>query len=191
MNTIYLDPALVPSSLRGSYSGKKFKAVVCETMTIPACAGLWEGGSRDVYTAIDPSSGRKVRVSSDAAPWDRSRGDNKVTLSPEFLVVKHSMFQGKDLGLTFYVHPAIAAKMLPAPVELTDYEKLVLSATASYKSSYGGRDRYQMARDDNRGNLFPTRDEWERCKTSLVAKGLLNKAGAITVAGRNAVPSRY
>ena len=186
MNTIYLDPALVPSSLRGSYNGKKFKAVVCETMTIPACAGLWEGGSRDVYTAIDPSNGREVRVSSDAAPWDRSRGDNKVTLSPEFLVVEHSMFQGKDLGLTFYVHPAIAAKMLPSPVELTDYEKLVLHATASYKLSYGGRDRYQMARDDNRGKLFPTRDDWERCKTSLIAKGLLNKAGAITVAGRNA-----
>ena len=126
-------------------------------------------------------------MSSDAAPWDKERShDQTVALSPSFVVVSHSIFQGKDMGLTFYVHPAVAAKMLPAPVELSDLDKTILSATVNYKSSYGGLDRYQMAQRDQYGKLFPTREAWELGKESLASRGLLNKAGAITVAGRNA-----
>ena len=185
--TIHLDPALVPAALRGSYSGRKFKAVVCETLSIPGHAGLWEGGSRTVYSAIEPATGREIRVSSNAAPWDpERRNEQTVTLSPSFVVVSHSIFQGKDMGLTFYVHPDVAAKMLPAPVELSEIDKLVLSATVNYKSSYAGRDRYQTAKHYAYGQLFPTREAWELAKESLASRGLLNKAGAITPAGRNA-----
>jgi hypothetical protein len=97
------------------------------------------------------------------------------------------------MGLTFYVHPDNATKLLPAPqAELTAFEKIVLSATASYKSSYAGMDRYEMARRDCRnGTPFPTRDDWALAKQTLINLGLLNKAGAITPAGRNAIPSRY
>jgi hypothetical protein len=96
------------------------------------------------------------------------------------------------MGLTFYVHPDNAAKLLPAPTEVSEVDKLVLRATASYKSSYMGRDRYDMAKNDRRdGSPFPTRDEWNACKVSLACRGLLTKAGAITPAGRNALGSRY
>jgi hypothetical protein len=196
--TIYLEPNMVPAQLRGSYSGKTFKAKVCETVTIPASAGLWEGGSRDTYKAIDFETGNEVLVSSDAAPWDRSRAENTVTLSPRFCVVEHTIFCGKDMGLTFYVHPESAAKLLPVPAaDLSAYEKLVLIATRSLKSSYGGRDRYEMAQTEYdckqalNGTVFPSRTQWDETKQSLISKGLLNKAGAITTAGRNAVPSRY
>jgi hypothetical protein len=192
MNTIYLDARMVPSHLPGTYTGQKFKARVTESVTIPIDAGLWSGGSRDKYHAIDLATGRQVEMPGQReAPWG-DRREYQVTLEPGIAVVEHSIFCGKDMGLTFYMHPANAAALLPAPVELSPVERLVLVATASLKSSYGGRDRYQMAQDEYScrkalgETLYPSRVEWEATKAGLVAKGFLNKAGAITPAGRNA-----
>lgn len=193
--SIYLEPAKVPSQLRGGYSGKKFAVRVCESMTIPADAGLWSGGSRDVYTVVRFADGASVRMpGQSASPWDGTRRDQTVTLTPDLCVVRQSDFCGKDMGLTFYIHPSNAAPLLPAPAELSKVEELVLSYTASRKSSYMGKDRYDMARDDAggwRGPVpadFPTRADWDAAKLSLVGRGMLNKAGAITPAGRNAAP---
>lgn len=193
MNTIYLEANQVPAYLRGGYNGKQFRAHVVEEVTIPNYAGLWDGGSRDTYYAMDFDTGRKLPLSDNfSAPWDKSRKDQIVTLRPGFMVVMHSIFCGKDTGLTFYVHPENARKLLPAPVgEMSDHEKIVLNATRSYKSSYNGQDRYQMARNDfsysriHAGESFPSREQWDAAKQSLINKGLLDKRGAITVAGRN------
>ncbi len=192
MNTIHLDARDVPAQLRGNYSGKKFQARVCESMTIPADAGLWSGGSRDTFHAIRLSDGAQVAmVEHNMAPWDMGRREVPVSLRPGFAIVNHSMFCGKDMGLRFYVHPIDAAALLPAPSNaLSELEQMVVNATAGYKASYGGRDRYQMATDSLRwknGAIVPTRAAWDEAKASLIDKGLLNKAGAITVAGRNAV----
>lgn len=200
LDTIHLDPNQVPAVLRAGYDGKKFKAHVVESVTIPSYAGNWNGGSRDTYRLVELATGREMPASdNNGAPWDRSRKDREIILQPGFAVVEHSIFCGKDMGLTFYVHPDNAAKLLPAPsAELTPYEKTVLEATCGKKSSYNGQDRYDMARDDCRyssyrksyglteSEAFPTREQWELAKDSLIAKGLLNKAGAVTVAGRNA-----
>jgi hypothetical protein len=195
MNTIHLDANQVPANMRGSYTGKKFKARVCETITIPADAGLWSGGSRETYHVIELESGHTVPAADHmAAPWD-NRSDNTITLKPGYAVVMHSMFCGKDMGLTFYLHSDNAAAYLPAPSELSDHERLVLIATRSYKSSYGGQDRYQMMQRDceyksdyrNGSKTFPSRSEWDAAKASLVTKELLDKRGAITVKGRNAI----
>jgi hypothetical protein len=191
MNAIYLEPAMVPAALRGTYSGKKFKAVVVTSVTIPADAGLWSDGSRDRYHGVAIETGAAMAFPGQAAsPWDH-RQDCTVTLEPGFAIVRHSVMCGADYGLTFYVHPDNAAKLLPAPApELTDFERIVLEATRSLKSSYNGRDRYQMACVD----CLPygavpkmTRTEYSAAKETLRQKGLLNKAGAITPAGRNAV----
>jgi hypothetical protein len=190
LNAIHLDPKLVPSSLRGSYSGKKFKAVVCESVTIPADAGLWSDGTRELYTAIHFESGRLADLPGQTnAPW-AYRADQGFILNPGIAIVKHSIFCGSDMGLTFYVHPQNAAALLPAPsAELSEHEKIVLDATCSLKSSYGGRDRYQLAccaypNSDQKPLI--SRTEYSAAKDSLRVKGLLNKAGAVTVAGRNA-----
>lgn len=198
-NTIYLDPNQVPQHLRCGYAGRSFTAQITDKVTVPMDAGLWSGGSRDLYHVIRLSDGAMIEAQDhSAAPWDNRR-DNVVTLQPGIAVVRHSIFCGKDSGLTFYMVAADVAPMLPAPVaDLTAHESIVLNATASYKSSYAGRDRYQMAQDDARYNLhgmtletYPTRAEWDSAKASLVTRGYLNKAGAITNAGRNALPSRY
>jgi hypothetical protein len=154
---------------------------------------LWSGGSRDTYTIVRLSDGAAIQGSDNmSSPWDQSRRDRTVTLEPGVAVVEHTIFQGKDLGLTFYIHPSDAAAMLPAPVELSALERFVLDATKSYKSSYNGRDRYQLACDTLRWdtqsrNATPTRAQWDETKAALVARGYLNKAGAITTAGRNAI----
>ena len=194
MTTIHLEPNQVPPQLRGGYSGKIFKAVVCTEMTIPRDAGLWSGGSCDTFRAVNFETGEQIAIPGQtASPWDKSRNDNRIPLRPGFAIIEHSIFCGKDMGLRFYIHPDNATKMLPPAHELTKHEKLVLTATQSLKSSYGGRDRYQMmsgsyeAQKILGSELFPLRSEWEAAKQALIGKGLLNKAGAITVAGRNAV----
>lgn len=197
MNDIHLDPKMVPAAMRGAYNGQKFTAVVCTETTIPSDAGLWDGGSRDTFYAIEMETGAQVAIpGQNSAPWDNGRADRTVALRPGFALVRRSMFRGKDMGMTFYLHPDNAAKLLPAPAaELTAHESLVLSATCSYKASYGGMNRYEMAKRDceynpERKAAFPTIEQWETAKQSLIAKGLLNKAGAVTVAGRNARPAR-
>jgi hypothetical protein len=192
---ITLEPNQVPATLRQGYGGKKFEAVVTSEVTIPADAGLWSGGSRDLYSAVRLADGSSIEFpGQSAAPWDRGRTDRKITLEPGIVVKCHTYFSGKDLGLTFYLHPSDAAPMLPTKAELTANELLVLTATRSYKSSYMGKDRYQMAADNANPSWaraadrkpFPTRDEWNAAKASLIARGFLNRAGAITPAGRNA-----
>lgn len=193
--SIYLEPSKVPPQLRGGYMGKKFAVRVCETMTIPIDAGLWSGGSRELYRVVRFADGAAVTMpGQSSSPWDQGRRDQTVTLTPDLCVVRHSDFCGKDMGLTFYIHPANAAPLLPAPAELTKAESLVLSYTASRKSSYMGKDRYDMARDDAGGwrgpvpTDFPSRADWDCAKAALIVRGMLNKVGAITPAGRNAAP---
>jgi hypothetical protein len=197
MTTIHLDPKDVPATLRGAYAGKKFQAEVCEQVFISSQDGIWDGGSRTTYQMIEAHTSRTIPISDNmSAPWNAARKDQTVKLEPGYIVIAHSIFCGKDMGLKFYVHPSNAAALLPAKTdELTPYEKLVLTATRSLKSSYGGQDRYEMMSSEYRsrsilGELaYPTRAQWDETKTTLIAKGLLNKAGAITVQGRNAVPA--
>ena len=181
--TIHLDPNMVPATLRGAYSGKKFQAIVCESVTIPMDAGLWSGGSRDHYVGIDLATGEsRPFPGQNASPWDGTRKETVVILQPGFAVIEHSHFCGKDMGLRFYVHPDNAAALLPAPTgELSPIELMVLEATASLKSSYMGRDRYQMTAENLRysDKTMPSRADWDAAKASLIDKGLLNKAGEI------------
>jgi hypothetical protein len=186
---IYLTKDQVPTHLRGGYSGNKFSVQVCEEMTIPSTAGLWDGGSRDTFEVLRLADGKAIEpLARGLAPWDGARQSVSVTLEPGICVREHSILQGKDLGLRFYLHPAAAAAILPAAADLSELERMVLNATASLKSSYGGRDRYQMATDDLRysGKPCPSRADWEAAKAALVGRGYLNLAGAITVAGKNA-----
>lgn len=198
MTKVYLDPSQVPARLRGTYSGKKFAAHVCTSVSIPATAGLWDGGSREYFYGLNLETGEtREMAGQSASPFSRdySRGDTKVDLLPGYAIVRHSHFCGKDMGLEFFIHPDNATALLPASQSaLTPFEKYVLTATRSLKSSYAGRDRYEMAQGEYsctkvlNGEPVPSRAQWDETKAALIAKGLLNRAGAITPAGRNAVP---
>jgi hypothetical protein len=195
---IFLEPNQVPAAIRGAYAGKKYRAVIADSVFIPSHAGLWDSGSRTTFEAIHLETGERRPASDNmSAPWDSSRQDARVELKDGFAIVSHSVFCGKDMGLTIYVRPENAAAMLPAPVELAPVAKLILKYTKERKSSYMGRDRYDMAADDMRYGgsaikalgveTMPSRDEWNAAKNSLIAAGFLNKAGAITTKGKNAI----
>lgn len=194
MTKIYLDASSIPAHLRASYTGKKFAATICTSVAIPADAGLWSGGTREHFSGINLVTGEtKPFAGQDTSPFSRGSGESQIDLLPGFAIIRHSHFCGTDMGLEFFIHPDNAPAFLPAPTnQLTVMERLILLATRSLKSFYGGRDRYEMAKDEfscrqiiGQEN-YPTRAEWETVKQQLVAKGLLTKAGAITNAGRNA-----
>ena len=191
MNTVHLDPAMVPAHLRGGYTGKRYQAIIASEATIPSHAGLWDGGSRESYSLVEIATGRAVPFPNQAsAPWDANRQEIRFAIPAGFAVVRHSVFCGQDMGLRFTLRPEDAAPLLPAPIDLSHAEKVVLMATAAFKASYGGRDRYQMAADAMRyrtGAIMPSREVWEATKVRLAARGMLDKRGAITVAGRNAI----
>lgn len=195
MSTFHLNAKDVPAYLRNGYTGTKFQVQTAEVGCIPSDAGLSSGGSRDTYQLVELATGKAAQVSLNTAPWDSSRsGDNTFQMRQGFALVRHSMFCGHDHGLTFILHPDDAVKMLPAATEpLSRNEQLVLDATRSFKASYNGQDRYQMAQDRSRWSTsetsFPSRAEWQEAKDSLIERKFLNKAGAITPDGRNASQS--
>jgi len=177
---LHLEKNQVPAFLRGSYSGQMFKAKPCEEMTINPDAGLWSGGSRDIFSAIELSTGRSLPLPNQAdAPWSESRTERKITLRPNFAIVRHSVFQGKDLGLTFYVHPDDVARLIPssAASDLSETEIKVLAILRGVKSSY--RPDYY-----SRAGIKPA--QVEGIKARLLSLGLVDKRGAITVAGKTA-----
>jgi len=194
--TVYLEPCQVPASIRGAYSGKKYRAVITDSVYIPSDAGTWAGGSRTLYSAIHLSSGEsKPACDAYSAPWDSARKDQNVTLKPGFAIISHSIFCGKDMGLTVYIHPDNAAALLPAPIELNPLQRAVLKYTKEKKASYNGRDRFDMLISDldywsKRQELnlesAPTRAQWDSAKEYLIEQGLLNARGAITTKGKNA-----
>lgn len=192
--TVYLEPSQIPESIRSGYSGKRFKAIVCDSVFIPSYAGLWDGGSRTTYNAVELATGETRAASNNmSAPWDKDRRDQRIALRDGFAIISHSIFQGKDMGLTIYLHPNNAVAILPPKVELSPLERLVLEYTQGRKSSYNGRDRFDMLCDDlhysrDRKGLesIPTRADWNAAKDSLISQGFLNARGAITNKGRNA-----
>jgi len=176
---IHLEPNKVPVTLRGSYTGKMFKAEVCESMTIPSDAGLWFEGTRHTFKYIRLEDGKELdAVNHNASPWNKSRQDVKVDLKPGYAVVEHTIFCGKDMGLRFYVHHADVVSFLPAPVELSDNSRKVLGVISAYKSTYRGDEYRRMGLSPESVGL---------AKEELFSKGLINTKGAITVAGRNAL----
>jgi len=181
-NRVYLEPDLVPSFLRniGGYHGRKFNAVVCESVTITGTN--WSGGSRSRYTGVGVNGriGRSFGGSDMPAPWNNPVEGTEFAIPPGLIVVEHSIFRGKDLGLTFYVHPSNAAAMLPETGDsLTDDQKIVLAATAGLKS---------FARfDEAKNETHITRERYDAAVLSLMPGGYLRKNKAITPKGRNAI----
>lgn len=110
-DAIKLTTKQVPAILRhvDGYSGRKFRVEVRESFTVPSQAGVWDGGSCDRYFAVRMSDGAVLNmVSSARAPWDRGRRDMELQAEEGYVVVLHSIFCGKDAGLTFIVAPGSA-----------------------------------------------------------------------------------
>jgi hypothetical protein len=105
--------------------------------------------------------------------------------------VAHSIFCGKDMGLTVYVSPSQLAtsNLIPKPSEVSDDEGVVLKYTSHYKNTYGGQTNLRFKEATRSTDI--TVERWEAAKATLIERGLLRKNGSITPEGRNASPDRY
>lgn len=177
---LHLERNQVPAFLRSGYNGNQFRAKATEQVSIPIDAGLWSGGSRSMFHAVELATGRQVPLPDQGlAPWDKERKERVIPLRPGFAIVQSIMFQGKDLGLTFHIHPADIAKMITQDdkPELDPKALKFLAIVRGVKSSYRA--------DEYRRQGF-TQAEIDAFKDKFISMGYLDKRGAITIPGKNA-----
>lgn len=183
--TIHLDPKQVPARLLGTYTGRKLKARVADSVTLMDTS--WSGGTRSTYLAVELATGRAASLPGNPDPvqFGGNQEGKSIDLKPGFMIREHSIFCGKDMGLTFHLLDVDAQKFLPAEEELTKPEKIVLAATAGLKASYGGIKNFRFVEASKDTGIELA--DWEAAKAALIERKLLNRAGAITVTGRNAI----
>lgn len=177
--------------LRGSYTvdPKCFTNLICN------CCGLMDYTGRKVKLVCVKDVEEEVELNH-YNTWDGGTcvyrsfyWPNGHTINPVY-EIHHSIYCGKDTGITILGTPDDIINLIPDDVQLFEQslswaEKVVLCATRSYKSSYAGVSDYRYAEAHRMVKI--SKEEWERAKSELISKGLLNKAGAITSKGKNAV----
>lgn len=165
-----------------AYRGRSVCVVAAESLTLHNTQ--WSGGSRTQYVLISLRPIKAMPIPSAPFLQHSQMHETPQEIRPGFAIVSHSYFCGKDGGLTIYLHPSEMPKRLKAETDVTDDERIVLYATRSLKSSYAGVKNYRF--HEARQNTGITSERWDTAKGALIGRKLLNKAGAITPAGRNA-----
>lgn len=107
------DVAAVVAAAFPDYRGRRFRLHAAARIRLDSVH--WDGGSRNEYVAVHLATGRAApaRV---PAPWFVPSNGIEVDLPVGSLVVEHSVFCGKDAGITVHSHPANLAALLPAAV---------------------------------------------------------------------------
>jgi len=178
MDTIYCsnDPH-AEQIVRAAYPGATGRKIKIEAARGSLnLSSYWSGGSRDYFVVINLATMRQATIPQNGSGFEGEA--LRISELPEgFAVIKHAFFEGKDLGFTIILNPANFNQMaLPAPIELTVEEKIVLCAT---KENSGGKIRLQESK--------MKKEKFEEIKQGLIARKLLAKNGAITNEGRNAI----
>lgn len=178
--TVYLGHMDLPIQLRHLMGSKSFlTCVLTEECTMPADAGTWSGGTREIYSAVELATGKAVSITDTfSAPWDKSRSSRQIQLRPGYAVAVTGSFCGKPATTTLYALPSDVAPMLPAPApELTYAQQVVLDACCGLISK---------ARKDEYRRAGLTDADVEQATAQLVKLGYLKPRGGTTVAGMNA-----
>lgn len=165
------------------YTGRKFEVLpFAGPMRLDS---NWSGGSREFWVLLNLGTNKGAAVPENGTPFTPQLGELK-ELPFNCVLARHNISCGHDLGITLYVHPDnLNQYSLPAPDVLTRDEKIVLVATRTRKSSYAGIPNFRFHSAHEETGI--TEPAWNAAKASCQARGLLNKAGAITDAGRNAI----
>ena len=82
------------------YRGRTFKVVVAESVYVDR---MWGGGSRQEIKACTTEDGAWVAHSPTVSAMQAPCGS--LPLDPRAVYAVHSIFCGKDTGITFHVHP--------------------------------------------------------------------------------------
>ena len=188
MQTYFIDKPdesikAIVSKCYPSYRGKKFQL----STSIPnRLDSYWDGGSKTSYVFFNLADSNVMRVGSNHPMFGADKPRELSHLPDGVLIVAHSIFCGKDSGITIYANGIDLKPMLPeSSNDLNRYHKIVLAATAGLKASYGGIKNFRFKEARNETGI--SWDQWESAKSELISKKLLNKAGAITASGRNVI----
>jgi hypothetical protein len=183
----YLRREQIPASMLrpfAGYTGQKFKVVACESVTISDTT--WSGGTRSTWTIVRMFDGATSPLDTskctpkpgDPFAWIPDADGRSFAIPEGFAVVEHSVFRGKDMGLTFHVRPEALAPLLPPPLDITDRDRLILGCFTGLKS---GEYRQEALR--KHGYTDVDRDRLASLGLLKVAK---NGATGVTIEGRNA-----
>ena len=190
MTTIHLtgkEPLIQQIARIVGYSGRTISLETRETVDA-TCGNYWSEGSRNTYTFINLGTMSAVSAPDQSAFDRKVNGLDSVKLVPGIICAKEVIFRSIH-SLVVYVSPdgMNPALLPPKGPDLSDDERTVLKFTRGYKSTYGGVKNLRFVEANRQTGI--TAESWEAAKTSCISKGYLNKAGAITVAGRNAIGS--
>lgn len=164
------------------YKGRKFKL----STDIPTdLSSYWDGGSKDSYAFYCLDTGKTFNIHTNHPIFEAGHPRDLEKLPGRIIIVEHSYFCGRDMGITIYANQADLAPLLPEKTELTEDERIVLKYTRSLKPSYNGISNYRFHEASRSTGI--TAERWEAAKANLIVTKCLNKAGAITVRGRNAI----
>lgn len=172
------------------YQGRTFKIRIQEGPL--DVRSYWDGGSRNYYVFISLANSRRFEMPQQSAFDPLIEGADRVRLPSGIGCVEHTIFCGKDLGLTLILNPSDAAPLLPSADKPTDDEAHVLIATASLKNSYGGETNIRFRRLNERFGM--TEQAYEAAIQSCIEKGWMDRRRAITAKGRNVIedhPDRF
>ena len=164
-----------------SYKGRKFE-VQYNTKKI-TMHSYWDGGSKTDYVIVNVAKMQVVVVPDNHPVFGNYPDMTNVPIPDDFVVVAHTIFCGRDMGLTIYTPHR--APLLTDGSQLSDIEAHVLIMTAARKSSYGGIKDYRAY--ELRRKWGYTQAEIEATRAKLIVNGYMTKRKAITNKGRNAV----
>jgi len=97
-----------------TYNGRKIKVMVNTQVHLSDLN--WSGGTRSEYKFIG-ANGRVAMADNSTHPWYNRQEGAVIELKSGTYCVEHTIFCGKDLGLTVYIHPDDMPKFLPAPID--------------------------------------------------------------------------
>lgn len=166
------------------YNGNKVKVEAREKIDFHGTQ--WAGGQRYVYRVIRLEDFATIFIPT--APYQApSPHNNTHDMNPGVAIVQYN--EGNTESVTIYVHPSnLNQQLIPATPDITNDQRIVLSYTKGLKSSYAGIKNYRLSEAMRETDITPER--WELAKAECIQAGYLNKAGAITITGKNAIGNK-
>ena len=129
MQIIYIEPdahvrALVSRAFP-SYTGKQFKLAISDSPI--NCASYWDSGNRSYFAFANLATGETSSTVPAQSAFDRPvAGLDAVSLPDGFACIEHN-FSGVRQSITIHIRTSNAAPLLPAQVELSRFENIVLA----------------------------------------------------------------
>ena len=100
----YADPR-IKQTIQDCFPAYKGRKVRVSNYIPTSLDSWWDGGSRDYYVFYQPSTRKTFSVHSNHPFFESTQPRNLNELPEDVLLVRHSIFCGKDIGITIHIKP--------------------------------------------------------------------------------------